>query len=278
MHRENPETRILENIDTDRLYQQVIAQIKEREIQLEYFKNLYGAEAVQRDIKYVDTMERLFNSEATSEQKEAQKFATIFEWIFNQHAEMSDWLGPNAMLIKSSRFDDIKNGIDSIAEFQETSTAASYLGLAIDVTTTTDLAKKFETIKQEIARGDLGKITYFVSEHTNMRGELSNIPKVVVGADRKTVQSLADMYGEKDNAALARHFIQFQILEEIGFELDAFEKYANQTNHLDLESVYRKTGKMIKNILSAKHSTIKDTKERDAVFSAIKLQLINFKS
>ena len=189
---------------------------------------------------------------------------------------MSEWLGPDVTTIKCSRFDDIRNGIDSLAEFRETDTAASYLGLAIDVTTAQEFTKKFEKIKQEIERGKLGRVKYFASEHTNIRGEFSNVPKVVVGADRDTVKLLANLCIEKDKKALALHPVQFQILEEIILELGAFEKYARQKGKDDLASVYEKTGKLVQEILNNKRSDIEDTGQRDSAFFSIQDQLASF--
>lgn len=273
----NFESELMENIVTDQLYERAAADLRREEIKIEQFVDLYGADNVARDQAYVRKMEEQFAAGADPEQARFQKLATIFEGVFHNHAEISNWLGENAFTIRPSRFDDIRNGVDSIVEFRETETAASYLGLAIDVTTAENLSGKFDRIKKEIENGELGRIKYFVSEHTGVRGELSNLPKVVIGADRQTVKALGEMHAEKNNQALGSHFIQFQVLEEISLQLKAFEEYARRVGRSDLADVYRKTCETIKKISIEKRKVLKDGGERDAVFAAIEAQLANFK-
>jgi hypothetical protein len=261
-----------------RLYDHIKNSLVSSEIPLETFVDLYGAEAVERDKKYIAEKEKLFAQSSYREQAENHQLARIFETIFHDHAELSEWLGANAMTIKCSRYDDICNGIDTIAEFQEGESSASHLGLAIDVTTAQGLIKKFDRIRDEIDRGKLAKVKYFVSKNMNIRGELSNIPRVVIGADRSTVKELGELYLDKDYQALAEHPIQFQVLDEIVEELQAFQQYALRVKQPKLVRVFGNMQKLAENIISEKRKTVEDSGKRDAVYAAIQGQLVHFEN
>ena len=105
-----------------------------------------GIQVVQKDKEYVSRMEERFAQEKAQhpEKERIDKIAAIFEYIFYQEAESSEWLGGQVETIKTSKYDDFKNGVDLVAEFKESETSASHLGLAIDVTTSDWLWKKFE--------------------------------------------------------------------------------------------------------------------------------------
>src|SRR3989344_1880873 len=119
-----------ENMDKDNFYAKSEKIISQDAISLDDFKDHYGEDVIKEDERYVDQMERKFKQEDTPEKREVLKLATIFEALIHKHIKESDWLGSNASSIKTSRYDDIKNGIDNIVEFKETKTSASYLGLA----------------------------------------------------------------------------------------------------------------------------------------------------
>lgn len=261
---------------TDKIYKEAISVCEQDAIKMEDFTILYGEENVQKDFAYVKSMEALFEKQP-EEQKEKSKLALIFETIINEQIELNDWLGENAFTKKSSRFDDIKNGIDNIVEFREKN-SASYLALGIDETFSSDVDKKFNRIKKEIENGHLSTIKYFVSEHMNIRGELKKIPKVVIGADAKNIRNLGELWIEKENKSLAKHPIQFLIIEEILLQLETFENYANKINKPEIAAIFSKNKKIIQEIadLKQKSSTDKDFLENDSVFKAIKENLKNF--
>lgn len=243
------------------------------------FTDLYGEENVSKDKKYVAKMENVFEQSASEEQRYFKMLADVFEAIFFQQAELSEWLGKNAVTIKTARYDDIANGVDSIAEFQEEE-HASHLALAIDATTSDDLGKKVGRIKEEIEKGEMARIKYFFSEHVSKhqgfgRGEKVNIPRVIIGADRNVIKELSELWLENKNKELAEHPIQFQILEEIMIQCEVFKNYAAKMqdgkNRLDIINNYNKTQEIVKRIYEEKKKTIQDDGFRqDEVFDAIK--------
>jgi len=270
---ERMETRLL----LDRAHERAQREIASAGIKPDKFRDLYGEEAVDRDLAYVADMEERFRRSETQESREAHKVATVFEGIFYDQAEMSDWLGPDAITIMPSRYDDIKNGVDTIIETRHEGGAASHFGVAIDVTSGIDLDKKFERIMDEIRAGKLSRVKYFKSDHMKFRGELSRLPRIVIGASGKTVTELAELWLEKDNKALASHPVQFQILEEMELQFSAFKAFAKKVNQPDIAAIYSQALLAIRKIIEEKKGSLKDNGDRDEVFESIKSWMKNFK-
>jgi len=238
-------------------------------INLEDFIPLYGKENVANDQKYVDQIEASIREQGEGRENTALKAATVFEAIIHQHGEQSNWFGSNASTIKASRYDDLKNGVDTIVEFQEEKKPASQLALAIDVTFSSDLKRKFDRIKKEIEQGDLTRIKYFHSENTGFRGEMTKVPRIVVGADIAVVKGLAGLWLEGQNSVLARHPIQFQILEEARLQCEGFANYARKIGQHDIAAKYEIDLRIIEDIIKEKSKTLRDFGDRDRVFASI---------
>src|SRR3989344_6211954 len=118
----NFESKIFEKIEITGIYEKATKEIEIDRINPDDFIDLYDTE---KDKKYVAEMEQKFAKNSSPDKQESLKLATIFEAIVHQHAELSDWLGPNASTIKTSKYDDIKNGVDSIVEIKEGEKSAS---------------------------------------------------------------------------------------------------------------------------------------------------------
>ena len=272
----NPEKEISQNITLDQVFQKAKRVLEREMIKPGQFQYLYGEEIIRADEEYVFEKEAEFIKKRDPEKERVGKLAAVFEGIVHEQAELNEWLGSDVTTIKSSRYDDIKTGVDSVAEFREGPVATSYLAFAIDVTFSSDTEKKFERIRGEISRGELARVKYFVSDHTGFMGELKMIPRVVVGADAKTVKELSELWLEKDNKALANHPIQFQILEEILIQLRAFEIYATRVKHHKLAVKFENSRKLIERIMEEKKMTIEDFGVRDSVFESIRESLRSF--
>ncbi|MFA6364829.1 MAG: hypothetical protein WCW78_00305 [Candidatus Paceibacterota bacterium] len=270
------EDKIFETITIDQGFKKAKKFLDEAAIKPRSFADLYGEDSVKEDELYVEKMEAEFERGHSSETREVQKLATIFEAIVHDNADMSEWFGSGAEAIKPPRFDDIKNGVDTIVEIQEDERSASHLGLAIDATFSQDMEKKFTRIRKEIDGGQLAKVKYFQSEHLSIRGELSNLPRVIIGVDAKTIKELNELWLEGKKRELGKHPVQFQILEEIIMQLEGFRRYAEERNQKELAIIYGSTRSLIADILSKKHHEIHDTGERDQVYYAIQSNLSAF--
>ncbi len=256
---------------------------KERErINLDSFSDLYDRNQIEADKKEVVRLERIYERENTPTEKELKKLAELFEVLFGKLVELENWFGENVFIIETSKLDDYTNGVDMIAEFLSEG-LSTQLGLAVDVTfSSAVLSKKIGKIAEEIREGKLPRIKYFISGSGD-RGEKNNIPRVVIGTDRKTLDQLAELwldllYLRKRKQApikeggssqltqrirevkekLENHPLQIELLAQIEGQLERFSKYAAQIGKMDISTKYDSVLSIIRKIRNSK----KDIEER----------------
>ncbi len=256
-------------------------EILRHQIRIEDFSDIYGASEIAEDRERVERFEREFTARATPDILNARRLASVFEGIFHRGAHEYKWLGNSAHVIKASDFDDHENGVDGVVEFRkEGGGAAEHLAIGIDVTYSNLLAQKFDKIKTDIVQGKLGVVRYFHSG--NFRGELSNVPRVIVGAEyRHVIELCRDMFATKDAERLSRHPFQILQLKQIRLQLDAFAGYAARHGLKDIEAIYRRDAEIVRTILQEK--SVKEgirlggEWESDRVFLAIQKELEKLK-
>lgn len=158
----------------------------------------------------------------------------MLEAILVSQFEESEWLGGECTITQCSEFDDVINGIDMVAEFENEDGKVVLLG--IDATTTFSkerLEWKVERIFKEIERQNLGKLNYFSSEeHPEIDKNVEMVPKVIIKVDELEVSRLSSMIkdmidGKKGSAKeLGKCRLQMEILKEIKDQLEAQIYYA----------------------------------------------------
>lgn len=168
----------------------------------------YDDDKIRRDLAIVADLEKKFDPAP------AKKAAEVLEAVM-LNAELNNWFGQNSEIIKTSAFDDYINGVDMVAEFEESPNPLTHLGLAVDVTFGSNgIDKKFSRIKEEIGSGQLAQIKYFYSEKEGVRGPRKNLPRVVVGVEWSKIAELAGMWSRGEKKKMALHPAQRTILEE----------------------------------------------------------------
>jgi hypothetical protein len=214
-------------IDAAEKRAKLILQKPEYAIQAPDFFDLYGKESVMKDMWEVKRKQDNIKQEDSPVSAEDAKLAGIFEAITLEHAELSNWLGEDVAMLKTSLYDDYFNGIDLIAEWQQEGRESHVLALAVDITFgAKTVERKLEHIRRDIDKGELGQIKYFKSSDGSFRGERSGSARVVVGVTRGVVQELARLWVSNDKKALGSHPIQRVLVEEIDAQLRAMQKYA----------------------------------------------------
>ncbi len=227
-------------VDDQFLFEKAYEKVKQSKriniLKEEDFKDVYPEEEIERDIQSDAKFQKIFDdndaSEATGIQAENAKKSQILEHIIIEQSELEDWLGENAVTFKATRHDDIHNKIDMIVEFEEASEnienaikELSHLGLAIDISFSKDIDRKFEKIKDEIKSGHLSEVKYFRSERAGAK-KLEHLPRVVIACSKITLRDLTEKWLEGDKSSLEKHIFQLQMLEEISMQLKAYEDYA----------------------------------------------------
>ena len=256
--------------------------LKEYSISMDDFID-YGEENIKKDNELIARLKEKHQKENSSEEKGAKILADILEAIILEESELSNWLGENTSTIKASDYDDYVNGIDAIIEFEE-ETTTNHVALGIDATFSKDIHKKFDRIKKEIEDGVLAEAKYFSSSF--IKGRHKQIPRLVIGADVKTIKELGELWLDKDSQtegrkgevkkALEKHPMQFQILKQMIIEAEAFKHYSEKIKQTEIAGIYEKLGNIIKKIYDRKRQQQKDAGIYDDMFGIIKDNLKSF--
>ncbi len=266
-------------LNLDKIYNKAKETIDRDRIDTKEFEDLYGEEQVKRDNEYVRKMERKFDSSGNQKEKDAKKIATIFEAILGEQIELSEWFGSDICTMATTKFDDIVNGVDVIAEFSENKTEFAHLGLAVDATYSADFDSKFLKIKENINKGKLATIKYFNSSDMDFIGQLSQVPRVIIAADAKTVTELIELWDTDKKQDLAKHPIQFQILEQIILQLKVFKDYIQSIKYnkeVDNDRIIKKFEifiEIFEMIYKNRQENITDSGKRDGTLDKIQSYL-----
>ena len=244
-------------------------------INLDSFADLYDKAGIERDKREVERLEKIYEAKNTATEKELKKLAELFEVLFGSLVELENWLGENVFVTETSKFDDYTSGIDMVAEFLSEG-LSTQLGLAVDITFSSNaLKQKITKIRDEIKNGKLPRIKYFISGKGSDkdRREMNNIPRVILGTDRKTLNQLAELvldlnYLKKRQETqstpqvaqrikevhekLQNHPLQFELLNQIARQLETFGKYAMQMNKYDISRKYDSVLAIIEKIAKSK--------------------------
>lgn len=292
----------------EKLYNLVIPDYEKRRIKETDFKDLYGSKRVEADIKEIERIRQEIESRQSENDKVIGKKSKLFEAILSEQIEEQNWMGGEVMAVAASEYDDIKNRVDMILEF--TGEEASRLALAVDLTTATNteiLRAKLKRIRDEIRSGELTRVKYFKSEAEDFRGELGNIPRVIVCADQRTLEDLSQLFLDYKNAAknvklnrqagdlagekrwqeefkktretIKNHPVQRQILEEIKIQLEKYywlAEYHSQASREvkdKMEEKYAKFLRIIEDILEQKQDL---PKKFDYSFGVFRREMKHF--
>lgn len=233
------------------------------------FDSLYGKENVDKDLNYVAEHFMIFKTTLANnpDLMKNKKFATVLEAIFTEKVASGEWFGPGVGIIIPSRFDEIKNGIDSIIKFQEIGEPSSYLALAIDITFSKNADNKIHNILKKIKDGESSEVKYFQTKE--FKGQLLNVPKVVIGVDKKTVKELSYLWNNDKKEELNNHPVLKEILSEIVMQLEKFEKECRRYKRDDLAERYNHALLIIQKIVRKKGFNLKST-EGGEIYESIK--------
>jgi len=166
-----------------------------------------------------------------------------------EQIEQNDWMGPDVNTLLASHFDDFRNKIDIILEYEQ-ETGTNFVGLGIDVTYGHGpfLASKLQQIRREIDSGTLSEVRYFESTDGTVKGELLKRPRLIISSEKDQVVNLMEKWVKRKNKDLAADPVQLQILDEMMMQLKIFKKYAERKGKNDIVKIYEKVIKIIERI------------------------------
>ncbi len=206
------------------------------------FRDLYGAEVIDNDLNWVRQQKQKHLEQNSDSEIWHKKIADILEAILHDQIEKNDFFGPRVNTIKTCKYDDFINHIDSIIEISKPDQRIpDYSGVALDVTSASNpnsLSKKINRILNNISNNRLAKIKYFQSDESNIRGELRNVPLFVIGCDLKHTEELAQKWLDNDLRELADHPIQSILIKQIIEQAEQFRNYAESIGQEDIAEIY----------------------------------------
>lgn len=257
----------------ERAHEKASTMLAAKAVDMNAFRNIYGDAEVRGDEAKVADYERKFAAADTTEQKRRdKKLATVVEAIFFDQAGRNGWLGAEAQVLPSSKYDDYVNGVDCITEYKKGG-AAAYLAMAIDATWSSHPGWKFNRIREDLVRGKLGNIKYLEADGKPQRKR--EVPRVVVGASEQTLREVVAFWTEGNDEALKDHPIQVLFLQEIVDQLEGFKTFSQKRNHTKNVAVFDEYLAILKPILEEKKRTVGTAEQfgNDTVQSGIKASL-----
>lgn len=202
------------------------------------FVGVYEEEAIRKDIERVRDMQRSNEVQSSPQERNIKKVADVLEGIVLTQSELSEWFG-DATVLKSSLHDDYLNKVDMIAEWR-TPQVSRVIGLAVDATSGIGAVdKKLREIRHEIDTGKLGMIRYFKDEQGNFKGTRYNVPRTVIGVSRPVIERLARLWIDGEKSALGADPVQRLLVTQIGSQLRAMRRYAENRDKPLIAQAYQ---------------------------------------
>lgn len=290
----------------------VLRNKREERLKMNDFKDVFGEEEVEADKKLVQELKKKFESQWDSlgeedkkALKEDKKISEALEIIFADQAESNNWLGPNALLTRTTEFDDFTNQVDAVVEFNVVEfdleeNASQKIALAIDAsrkTGTSSIEEKFIKNSGKVT-GAVKKrpvVKYFESQISDskgnfFKGELKSVIPVVIGVEDKNLTRLMEDFNQMiklkkektENAknalreklkSMAENPVQMVFLREIELQIKSYMNLIKKETRYKpavSEENLKKTLEIITAVIDSKRETGLGDLENDAVFAAIK--------
>lgn len=200
--------------------QTLVKKMREYKPKFEDFEDVYSESELEQD--------KIKLEEQKLQEKESHERTLILEAILGHHIEQSNWFGPDCSAAFASEYDDRFNKTDLVLEFNQ---GDKVIRLAVDVTTAETpkvLEKKRIKIKEDIEKGKLTNLKYFISEaESEKKGKLFGLPRVIISVNKEGVKTLSEMTLELKKSELAQAPVQLELLEEIKMQLEKQIEYSD---------------------------------------------------
>lgn len=166
---------------------------------IEDFDDLFSDSEREADTKRLATLKQeaaardaALPEDQRLEYQESEQRASALEIIIADQAELNNWFGEQSLITRTTEFDDLANGVDSVVEFDLGEDVPERLALAIDASTSASpdvIAEKMKKRFEKVVSGDLAEVKYFRSQIDDAVGPIAAIP-VVIGLDRMHADEL----------------------------------------------------------------------------------------
>lgn len=256
-------------------YRKAEGYLEEKRIDMESFKPPYGnydSAMVDRDLSVVANLELKFDESLAADPaaREAKHVATVFEALIARNVTESMWFGGNAVMVHASKYDDYVNGVDGVLHVKDSTSHNNFLALGIDASFSLGRVEgKIRKVLEEIREGHMARIKYF-SLPGAFKGELSSVPRIVMGAEASTVLQMSEQWMAGNETGFKNHWMQYQLLESSIDQCRAFADYARSQGKTEIEASYKSLSSKFESIARLRAKLITDSGDRDRMFERIK--------
>lgn len=222
----------------DELYEQVVTLQEGRDVETsDYYDEFlavgYTSEEIAADVADLHKIEEDFARRDSGSGKKSKKIATLTEVALERGVSGAGWYGDRVKIQPTSKFDDIKRGIDGVLEITEEGNDSKFLGLGIDVTFGGESSYQIKRQKllDGIQRGHVAKIKYF-KDHKGVPQKEFIVPKIILsfslGDVRNLISCLGGMGTEEGKKKFRDNPIKTQILRQIIDQCENLSEYARK--------------------------------------------------
>jgi hypothetical protein len=283
---------------------------KEPRPKQEDFAGVFSQEEIirdQTDLKRIQSIiaNRLEHlpSEDRKRIEDGKQRSDALEVIVGDQVELNDWFGPNAVVTRTTEFDDFMHGVDAVVEFNlGDDEHPEIIVLVIDASMRADVQTVDGKIKRNINRVAGGEeptmVKYFRSQIQGpdgkvFEGSLENVVPVVIGLDGENCDKLMGTFAqlvklrrnkERTDAIkslthekmleMQAHPAQRVFLEEMKIQLEMYAELLERKHPDTRHSVYKekvaKVLAIVNEILELKQDIELGELEKDGIFEMIR--------
>lgn len=276
----------------------------------EDFLGIFSKEEIQTDNQSLRILkERLaaqldhLPSEDRKRVEEGKRRSDALEVIAGDQVELNDWFGPNAVVTRTTEFDDFMHGVDAVVEFNlGDEEHPERIALGVDASMRADAQTVEKKISRNIRRvsgeDDPAMVKYFRSQIQGpdgkvFEGSLETVVPVVIGIDGENCDQLMGTFAQlirlrrnkertetvksltrEKMQEMQKHPAQKVFLEEMKIQLEMYtgllEKAHTDTRHAVYREKVAKILVIVNEILESKQDIELGELERDGILEMIR--------
>lgn len=234
----------------------------------------YDSKMVARDMEIVAALKGRFASQEVENPAiaDVKRISDVFEAMLADQIKHNNWFGGNTELIASSEYDDYVSHIDGVLHFKIPG-SSDYIALGADVTfSRASVEEKITHIKRSIVDGKLARVKYFELPDGSFKGELKEVPYIILGADANSVLQMAEQWTDETGGKyLGKHWMQAQLIDMAIMQCDEFSKFATLRGNTSATEKYGYMKEKLTRIQSMRQKIVGQLPEdRDSMFRTMR--------
>jgi hypothetical protein len=250
-------------LEQEKFLDSEVAEMNEDALLEEDYKKIYSKDFIEESKNKVLQIENKHKIENKIKDKRSEVEENFF--ITTEYKKTSDYLEalfykklggkngwiPDAIVWKTSKYDDYVNGIDFVVETNDKEFA-----LATDITFShsKNLIHKLDRTKQFINRGKLPVLAFY----ERVEGTVNKpIPYVTIAVEHDKIVKALKIWADGQGDMLENHPLKAKTMLELEAQLESFAIYAKAVNKRNIASAYNDMLAKIQLLIVNHEDTIK---------------------